>query len=213
MARYQPYLCDGITILDVGSGRTPAIPVAQRPNNCRYLGLDIDADELAMALSGSYDDQYEQDLREHYRELDGQVDLAISWQVLEHIEPLADALANIRAYLKPGGQFVALLSGRNAHFALINRFVPERIGVFAMKRLLNRPPDTVFRAHYDSCTYSGLSALMGSWSEVKIIPLYRGAGYFSFLRPLARLYLVYEDWAAYSGKKDLATHYMITATK
>lgn len=210
---YKPFLRESITVLDVGSGRAPAIPVGQRPENCRYLGLDISESELALAPEGSYDERFVQDLRDHDPRLDDQVDLALSWQVLEHIDPLAAAIENVRAYLKPGGHFVALLSGRNAYFAVINRFIPESVGVLAMKHLLGRPPDTVFRAHYDSCTHTELSTLLQAWSHVEIVPQYRGAVYLNFSRSLSKFYFLYEDWAAQSHKKDLATHYIVVATK
>lgn len=211
--QFTPFLGKGITILDVGSGRTPAIPVGQRPEGCRYIGLDISAEELALAPVDSYDERFVRDLRVHDPKLDEHIDLAISWQVLEHINPLGDAMANVHAYLKPGGHFVALLSGRNAHFALINRIIPEKLGVPAMKHLLHRRPDSVFRAHYDNCTYSGLSALLREWNDIDIVPLYRGVGYFRFSEALSKMYLIYEDWAVRSNKKDLATHYIVVATK
>lgn len=211
--RYQPFLREGMTILDVGSGRLPAIPVEERPANCRYLGLDISAEELALAPSGSYDESYVKDLRVHEPALDNQVDLIVSWQVLEHIEPLSDAVRNIHGYLKPGGHFVGLLSGRNAHFSIINRIVPEKLGVWAMKHLLNRPPDTVFRAHYDSCTDEGLRRVFGDWRGVEIVSHYIGAVYFSFFKPASRAYLVYEDWLIRNKKTNLATHYTVIAEK
>lgn len=211
--QYKPLLRKGMTILDVGSGRTPAIPVETRPYECRYIGLDISAEELAHARPGSYDDEYAIDLKHKVDTLTGEVDLAISWQVLEHITPLPDAVSNVCEYLRPGGHFVSLLSGANAHYALINRFVPQRLGVGAMKHLLNRSPDSVFRAHYDSCTFSGLERVFADWSKFNITPLYRGADYYSFFKPAASAYLLYEDWAVSAGKKDLATHYLVVAMK
>jgi SAM-dependent methyltransferase len=212
-AQYEPYLRLGMTILDVGSGRTPAIPVDKRPQGCRYIGLDVSADELALAPPGSYDQTYVSDLRVREESLVGQVDLAISWQVLEHVEPLADALDNVRGYLRPGGHFVALLSGKYALFSIINRLIPERIGVFAMERLLRRPPDTVFRAQYDACTHRGLTQMLAAWRQSEVIALYRGAGYLEFFPPVRALYLWYEDWVVQRDKKELATHYVVVASR
>jgi SAM-dependent methyltransferase len=211
--QYQPYLREGMTILDVGSGRAPAIPIEQRPASSRYIGLDISSEELELAPSGSYNERFVRDLKDHDPALDDQIDLAISWQVLEHVEPLGDAIENVHAYLKPGGHFVVLLSGRNSHFAVINRLMPEKIGVFAMKYLLKRPPESVFRAHYDACTHSGLAALLANWDHVEIKSLFRGARYLGFFPPAVAIYTKYEDWALRSGKHDLATHYVVIARK
>jgi SAM-dependent methyltransferase len=210
-AHYHRFLGEGMTILDVGSGRNPIIPVAGRPLNCHYIGIDISQDELNRAPDGSYDEMNARDLADHDPALVNRVDLAICRQVLEHIGQVPKAIGNVHSYLKPGGHFVALLSGKNSHFAIINRVIPEVIGVTAMKYLLKRPPDTVFRAHYCSCTYSELSTILASWTYAEVIPLFRGAVYLSFFPPLAALYLKYEDWIARTGKKDFATHYIIVA--
>jgi len=209
----EPYLRPGATVLDVGSGRRPLISPSERPLDCTYIGLDISKEELDRAPEGSYDAQYIQDLAVHNAELKSRIDIALSWQVLEHIEPLAPALQNIHQYLRDGGVFVSLLTGRNAHFAMINRMVPSKLGIFAMRRLLGREPDTVFRAPYDHCTYSGLSELLTSWSSFQIVPIFRGAGYFRFFRPAAWAYLRYENWAARTNRKELATYYYVIARK
>ena len=52
----------GIQILDVGSGRRPAIPPEQRPPNCTYVGLDLSMDELKAAPRGSYDEMVASDV-------------------------------------------------------------------------------------------------------------------------------------------------------
>lgn len=211
--QYQPFLREGMTILDFGSGRRPVIPLSERPSKCRYIGLDISAAELALAPAGSYDEEYARDITNHDSALDGQIDLAVSWQVLEHVKPLSNAIDNIYSYLRADGHLVAMLSGRNAHFAVINRVVPETIGVLAMQHLLRRTPDSVFHAHYDACTYSELSRLLEAWRDVTIQPHYRGASYFNFSRSLTTIYLAFEDWLARSNKKQLATHYVISAMK
>jgi SAM-dependent methyltransferase len=212
-AHYAGLLHEGMTILDVGSGRSPALPPEKRPENCLYVGLDISAEELASAPADAYDQQHILDVRHHSSDLVNSADLAISWQVLEHISPISSAIENVHSYLKPGGFFVSMLSGKNAYFSIMNRLIPEPIGVAMMKHLLRRPPETVFRAYYDSCTYSGLATQFQEWRNVEITPLYRGSNYLSFFRPAQILYLRYEDWLARGCKKDMATHYIVVAQK
>ncbi|HEX8769911.1 MAG TPA: hypothetical protein VF711_03995, partial [Acidimicrobiales bacterium] len=61
----QPSLRPGVTILDVGAGRNPSIPPADRPPKCRYIGLDLSRSELDMSPSGWYDDSVAADVTEH----------------------------------------------------------------------------------------------------------------------------------------------------
>jgi len=211
--RVEAALVPGVKILDVGSGRRPTIPAEQRPSGTWYAGLDLSRSELEQAPPGSYDEWHVADVARPLPELEGRFDVIVSWQVLEHVRPLAVALEHLRAYLRPGGRMVAQLSGRFSAFGLINMAVPPRLGVVAMQRLLNRDPETVFPAYYDHCTYRGLAEMLRGWSEAEIVPRYGGAGYFRFFRPAQAAYLLYEDWACRGGHRSLATHYLIAAVK
>jgi len=141
-ARLLPALSPGVRILDVGSGRQPALLPARRPPACTYVGLDISRTQLEQASAGSYDEVLEGDITLHERSLQNRFDLLVSWQLLEHIRPLEAALENMRLYLRPGGTMVSLLSGGRSVFTLINRLVPTmwpsvRCGCFWVA---NRPP-------------------------------------------------------------------------
>jgi SAM-dependent methyltransferase len=211
--RVAQALFPGIRILDVGSGRTPTLPVESRPEGCYYVGLDLSQEELDRSPAGSYDATYTWDIVKRLPELEGQFDLTVSWQVLEHVKPLSDALENIRSYLRPGGQLVAKLSGGLSAFAIVNRAVPSKVGVWAMHRLLGREPSTVFPAYYDKCTYSGLQRVCSPWSSVEVIPRFKGGTYFAPLGPVRSAYLIYENWAHSRNIRNLATHYIVVATR
>lgn len=209
-SRARPALRPGVAILDVGSGRRPALPTGMRHGSF-YVGLDISLDELQEAPEGSYDEVIAADVVEPREELRDRFDLIVSWQVLEHVTPLDVVLENLRSYLRPGGRIVALLSGSFSAFALLNKALPAKAGVWIMERLLGRHPDTVFPAHYDRCHHAALVKLLKSWSWADVVPLYHGAVYFSFSRRLQEAYLAYENWASTSGHRNLATHYLIEA--
>jgi SAM-dependent methyltransferase len=209
-ARVAPALVPDVRVLEVGPGPRPMIPRTERPSGCRYVALDLLADELA-AAQGAYDDVVIEDVVRRVPHLEGQFDLIVSWQVLEHVTPIDRALENLRAYLRPGGQLVAVISGAFAAFSLVNRVLPERVGVAAMERLLGRDPDTVFHAHYDRCWYGALERLLSGWARAEIVPWYLGALYFSFSPALLRAYLAYEEWARTREHRNLATHYLIDA--
>lgn len=208
-----PMLRPEVRILDIGSGRKPALAPPERPANCHYVGLDISPDELALAPDGSYDETWISDVTERVTDLEGRFDLILSWQVLEHVRPIDAAFTNIHAYLAPGGRFVAMLSGSYAAFAVANRLIPDGLGKALMKRLIKREPDTVFPAQYDRCTYGALSNLLAPWASAEIVPFYHGGVYFGFSSVLQRFYLGYERWISRKGYKNLATHYVIIAKR
>jgi SAM-dependent methyltransferase len=186
---------------------------ADLPPGTTYIGLDMSERELMAAPPGSYDRLIVGDVVERQPDLEGCADLVVSWQVLEHVAPLGDAIFNIHYYLRPGGLFVAQMSGGRSAFALINRMIPHRLAKVAMQRLLQRDPESVFPAPYDRCTYSALSQTLAYWSAARIVPRYRGAQYFRFLPPLQSLYVHIEDLIVRGDHKDLATHYLVVARR
>ena len=200
-----------MAILDVGSGRRPAL--GARPPDCHYVGLDLLAAELERAPAGAYDEYVVADICDPVEELRDRFDLVVSWQVLEHVRDTRAAIASAQRYLRPGGTFVALLSGRRSVNAVLNRVMPERAGVWLMRRLLHRDPETVFAAHYDQCSGAELRGIMLAWQEAEITPLYLGASYFNFATALRDVYLAYESWACRTGRDGLATHYLVVARR
>ena len=211
--RVTSALVPGAVVLDLGCGSRPTIPPAARPPGCRYAALDEARDELAAAPPGSYDEVWVRDVTVPSPELVERFDLAVSWNLFEHVRPIDAAVENVRTYLRPGGRMVALLSGAFSAFALGGRVLPTRVAATLLERLLGRDPSTVFRSHYDRCWYGALVPLFRTWSEVDVVPLYRGAEYFRFSPPLRRAYLRYENWACAGGHRNLATHYLVDAVR
>ncbi len=211
--RIAASLAPGGLVLDVGGGRNPCVSSAQRPVGCIYAGLDISSAELAAAPPGSYDEMWVGRVEEYRPELEGRFDLVVSWQVLEHVRNMAESLANIRRYLRPGGTFIAQLSGRFSVFAALNALIPQRPAIWVMERLLDRPPDSVFPAYYNRCWQSALLRLGGSWASFEVVPIHCSAIYFNFSKRLQRAYLAYEDWIAAHELHNLAGHYLIVGVR
>ena len=210
--RLAPLMHPGINILDVGPGRSPTLDPRDRPAGCRYVGIDISSEELEEAGPGAYTEAFTHDVTLPIEEV-GEFDLVISWQVLEHVSSMEAALANLRAILRPGGTMLAQTSGSLAVFALLSRMIPHKGRVWLMERLLDHPRELKFPTRYDRCHARALDQLLAEWSDVELIPFYRAATYFSMARPLQRAYLVYEDAIARHTVRDLATHYLIVATR
>lgn len=212
-AQLLPALSPGVRILDVGSGRQPAVLPNRRPPACTYVGLDVSGAELEQAPAGSYDEIVEGDITIRDQSLENRFDVLISWQLLEHVRSLASAVENMRSYLRRGGTMVSLLSGGRALFALVNRLIPHGVAKRLMRLLLGREPGSVFPAFYDHCHYSALCTALAPWSLSSVEPLYRGASYVYFSPALQRSYLAYENWLERAGHVDYATHYLISATR
>lgn len=202
-----------VAILDVGSGRAPTLAPRQRVPGCRYVGLDLSAHELECAGPSGYDETVVGDAAASMPQLVGRFDLVISFYVFEHIRVLDVALEHMRSYLQPGGRLVAVFSGTFSAFGLINRVLPHAVGATLVSKLRQRPRETIFPAYYSGCYYSALARTLAPWSEWSILPLWRGADYFAFSRPVEAVYLAYEEWAMRTDRRDLAPYYLICATR
>lgn len=211
-SRAKPLLRPGATVLDVGAGRCPTFPPADRPD-CTYLGLDLSQAELDAAPAGSYESAVVSDVTTLVPELVGRCDAIVSWQVLEHVKPLPVAMENLRQYLRPGGQLVAHFSGTFGLFALISRVVPDRVTPALLERMYSRPRSTTFPAYYDRCWAGALADIGRSWSSFEVVPHHEGARYFAFSRHVQAAYLAYEEWASHKGLGNLASYYLILATR
>jgi SAM-dependent methyltransferase len=205
-------LASDMAILDVGSGRRPALSKDEL-NGLRYVGLDVSATELTAAPEGTYGETFVTDVASRVAELVDEFELIVSWQVLEHVKDIAAALENMRAYLRPGGQLVAMLSGTFSVHGILNKLIPGSLGVRLMRDLLGRDPSSVFPAYYDRCHYRALVRLLEPWGWATVMPFYQAGAYFDFSHLLRRAYFTYEDWAWRTGRANLATHYLIVARR
>lgn len=203
----------GHRIVDVGSGARPVLAPGERPAGVQYVGLDISRHQLELAGADAYDDVVVASVTDPIPGLRNSFDVALSYHVFEHVRPLADAIANIRDLLKPGGRLVAEVPGRYTVVSALNRTVPHSVAKLLLERLLSREPATVFPAHYDGCWHDALVDMFHEWSRVEIRPLYRSAHYFDFAPPLRTLYVGLEEWLRATDKRNLASNYQILATR
>lgn len=213
--RLTPLLMPGIEILDVGAGRRPLLVPADRPEGCRYVGLDVDAGELASAEPGSYDETVVAPGEDRVEALEGRFGLVLSLFAFEHVRSTATVLENLHAYLRPGGHLLAQLAGARSPFSVANRILPGRLSERLLKRTQGREGHSVYPANYDSCSHSELTELLreGGWSEGEVVPLFTAAGYVLFSRALTAAYVGYEEWLYRSDRRDLAPYYLIAARR
>jgi SAM-dependent methyltransferase len=213
--RLEPLLRPGVDILDIGAGRRPTVAPGDRAGGGgRYVGLDVDDEEMARAEPGSYDGTVVAAGEDRVPELEGGFDLCLSFFAFEHVRSTEAVLKNIAAYLRPGGTLLAQLAGARSPFSLANRILPAGLSRKLLHRSQGRAPDSVFPATYDRCTHSELSAILDQrFSESEVVPLYTGAGYVLFSRVLTAAYIGYENWLARGDRRDLAPYYLIAARR
>jgi SAM-dependent methyltransferase len=212
LERLTPLLVDGVRILDVGAGRSPTVAPADRPPGCIYVGLDLSAEELNAAPADAYDETIVHDISVPL-ERAADFDVILSWQVLEHVPDLERAFHHLGALLRPGGTLLVQLSGSFAAFSLAARVMPHRLRVLAMARFLGHPEELKFPTRYDRCYDSAIRRMLTEFASAEVVPFYRGAPYFGMSRPLQRAYLRYENVVARHDRRNLATHYLVCATR
>jgi SAM-dependent methyltransferase len=174
----------GMRVLDVGGGKEPAIsPETKRRLNLHIVGLDISADELEQAPSGSYDHTVVGDVATV--SIPGAYDLIFSRAVLEHVANPRAAIRNLARALAPGGIMAHFMPCRNAPFAVLNRALGNR----AARRLLfaifpEKEKGSGFRAYYRDCTPSRLARIGREQGLLvkQVIPYYN-SDYTSFFVP------------------------------
>jgi SAM-dependent methyltransferase len=178
----------GQRILEVGGGKYPAIPIPTKQDlGLRVVGLDISEAELAGAPAGAYDAIIVGDVAT--ASISGEFDLIFSRAVLEHVADPSAALANLARVLAPGGIMAHVLPCRNAPFAILNRWLGNRMArrlLFAMYPEKRR--NSGFPAFYRDCTPAGLSrACRACGLEIVQILPYYNTDYTAFFAPLYTL--------------------------
>ena len=184
---------EGMTVYDVGGGRTPVVPPALKSaRRLRVVGIDIDERELAMAPSAAYDATVVADISTYRGCADG--DVVVCRALLEHVPDTGRAFEALASIAKPGGRILVFVPSRRAVFARLNRVLPE-----AWKRHLlfaiwpQARSKQGFRAYYDRCTPAEFERVAGACGlTVERRLCFYTSAYFKFFLPL---HLAWRLWA------------------
>ena len=116
-------------VLDAGCGRAGHLDVGA---DAYVLGIDVDAGEI----------QRNERLTERVvgdiqtcRVAPGSFDLALCWDVLEHLERPESALRNLRDALRPGGLLVLAVPNTRSLKALTAKWTPHWLHAFVWRQL------------------------------------------------------------------------------
>lgn len=180
----KKYLKPGVTVYDIGGGKQPYIDRETKDRlGLKVIGLDIDANELARAPQGLYDDVVCADITKYAGS--GNADLLVCQALLEHVNDVSAAFHSIASILQPGGHGVIFVPSRNAVFARLNLLLPEKWKRWILFHVFPRASiDAGFRSYYDHCTPLEFRELIKKYGlkEVEFRPYYESA-YFSFFFP------------------------------
>ncbi len=180
----KKYLQRGLTVFDVGGGKQPYINrETKEALALKVIGLDIDANELARAPSGLYDEVICADITKYSG--NGTADLLVCQALLEHVSDVSAAFKSIASILRPGGRAVIFVPSRNALFARLNLLLPEKFKRWILFKVFPQArTDAGFPSYYDRCTPVDFRKLVhqNGLQEIEFRPYYESA-YFSFFVP------------------------------
>jgi ubiquinone/menaquinone biosynthesis C-methylase UbiE len=215
VADYMNSQVDGGLIIDVGGGRWCSFAQYKDPGgNARIVAVDISEEELK--LNHDVDEKIVADVVHDLPFSDGEVDMVVSRSVLEHLQDTEAFIRNTRRVLKPGGYVIHLFPLKFAPYAVINRFLPQRL---SQKLIHFIKPGTEgqlgFPAFYDNCSISEISSLLNKY-DFEIVELrvtYYQSYYFDFFVPLYLVSVVYELAIRALGAKSLAAAVLVVARR
>jgi 2-polyprenyl-3-methyl-5-hydroxy-6-metoxy-1,4-benzoquinol methylase len=203
------------SICDIGGGKNPFISAKQKAKlKLNVTGLDISAEELKAAPTGSYDKTMVSDIG-NVKKLPPKADLIICEAVLEHVQNVTSAIETMSKSLKPSGKLLLFIPGRNAFFAKTNLLLPEKV-----KRtlLFSIFPETMhlqgFPAYYDQCTPKKIQALCEqNGLQVELVKTFYQSNYLTFFVPLHILWRILQRLAILIWRGEVAEAFMLVAKK
>lgn len=186
------YITEGAKLYDVGGGKQPMYSVKDKYNlGLTIIGIDIDEVELKNAPHGSYDKIICADISSFEGQGDG--DFVLCQALLEHVENTEVAIKSISTLLKPGGKALIFVPSRNAIFARLNNFLPQKIKKALLYSIYPKTRHAQgFPSYYNKCTPRDFLKI-SSENSLNLVEsrYYYISSYFQFFFPL---YLLWRLW-------------------
>jgi 2-polyprenyl-6-hydroxyphenyl methylase/3-demethylubiquinone-9 3-methyltransferase len=206
-------LPDGATFVDVGAGRRCDYAAA-RDRDIRLVAVDISAAELAHNTDA--DERVVADVSKGLPFADGEVDLLVSFTLLEHVDGVGSAIQHIARVMKPNGRTIHMVPGRYALFAVAARLLPFapllRLVHFAMPESIGT---VEFEVHYDHTEPVAIERLFteAGFHNVTIEWTAAQAGYFKPLTPAYLFVVLYESFVRLFRAPRLAAYLIVSAER
>ncbi len=210
----QRLLRPGLRIVDLGGGKHPAVsPRWRRHFGVHVVGVDISAEELALAPPDAYDEAVVADAMSFVRE--GGADLVIAQALTEHVRDTEAMWRSVYATLVPGGRTLHFVPNGRALFARLNRLLPEEVKRTLLHRIYPESRAHLgFKAYYDKCSPSETRAILRAVGFRKIqIHTFYSSNYFTFLWPAHVANVALQLLAQITEAEDRCESFIVEAVK
>jgi SAM-dependent methyltransferase len=213
VAAYAGRAGDRPVIADVGAGnRCPYRMYLSEGDRVRIVGVDVSTE--AMRENPDLDERRVADVVVDLPFADGEVDLLVSRSVLEHLSDVEAFVRHSARVLRPGAHSIHVFPSRYAHFALINRLIPNAWTKRVMRYVY---PKNVsgFPAFYDRCYYTAMREVFdrNGFDVVEARISYYASDYYTFFFPLFVVSMLYEIVIWSLNAKNLGATVLIVARK
>jgi 2-polyprenyl-6-hydroxyphenyl methylase/3-demethylubiquinone-9 3-methyltransferase len=202
-------------IMDIGGGKNPNISVAEKhQKNLRYIGIDIDENELKAAAAGQYDAIMVADICNGVQVRE-KADLIIARALMEHVPDTRAALKTMGDLTKPGGEVIIFVPCRNAWFTLINRILPESFKLSLLRLCFPEKMHRLgFKAFYNRCTPDEMiENATASGFAVSELKIFYASRYFEIFFPLHIIWRIYQICVRAFGFKNLCETFTLVLRK
>lgn len=202
-------------IVDVGAGRTWYFGEdVKAKRDVKLIGIDDNAGE--MASNPSLDERVVCDASKTLGVADGSVDLIFSRAAVEHLPDNEGFIRACNRALAPGGRVVLVFTGKWAPPSIINRLLPHRLVVAALRLFVPSSEGYQgFYAYYDKCSDTEFTKVLeDNGFEVEYrYQSYFASAYYMFFIPLYLASLVLDYLRMMISVRDLATMHLYVARK
>jgi 2-polyprenyl-6-hydroxyphenyl methylase/3-demethylubiquinone-9 3-methyltransferase len=206
-------LPDGATFVDVGAGRRCNYAAA-RDRNIRLVAVDISPEELAHNTDA--DETVVADVSKGLPFADGEVDLLVSFTLLEHVDGVDAAIRHIARVVRPCGRTIHMMPGRYALFAVAARLLPFGPLLRLLHFVIPESAGTVeFEVYYDDTEPVAIERLFteAGFRNVTIEWTAAQASYFKALTPAYLLVALYASLVRTFGASRLAAYVIVSAER
>lgn len=177
------------TVLEIGCGRSAPVLSTMKGQAARLIGVDV----VEFTVTDPELELWKSDVTAMTQVADGSIDLAFSRSVMEHIEDVDRAYAEIARVLAPGGVYIFLTPNFWDYASLIASVVPNALHGRIVRATEGRNEDDVFPTHYRSNTGRSIRRLSANsgLSVQNLEYLGQYPAYFRFNRTLFHLGCLY----------------------